>query len=585
MRTFLQKSKTMQPTTPTKSSTFSRTRVGRSHDPNSVLNLQRTIGNQALSWLLKDNVEERNAVLTGTVLPRFGHDFARVLVGPSKVGALQTKLAINEPGDEYEQEAERVAEQVMHVSEPQMQHVCPCGGGCPKCQEEGMLQRTITRAVHGVDNWKALRQPQTKVKTVSDGQPLTNEQKAFFEPRFGVDFSRVRVHTDARAAESAAGIHSRAYALGRDIVFGDGQYMPHTDRGFRLLAHELTHVVQQGEAGPRVEAGLVAPSPWRGVSVVPMVQRSPLPPPPPPSRITAAAQIGQHVGLVRRAVERLAVLAGPGTFGPAIVPVLRPLVDGLTYRLGSTEYFGASLEIGIPGRVDPFRLRLVLDDKPDPWERGYFRAEGNRGSIALNLNAPTGEAGAQPLARRSVDEVAALLHHEAIHMFRYWRSLPGARLPFSGGHQAAMGLVAVRGILPGLEANLRTILREVNPARLARGAAAVPEARAADFAEFLAEEAMVRGETSYMATLGRQREQMRAGSSVITGALSVLERGGGVIRYLFGSGSLLDQVDERALGDEGRRVLAAAGRALEEIERLHHRTRWGAREEVTSFAY
>ena len=79
----------------------------------------------------------------------------------------------------------------------------------------------------------------------SRGQPLDPQTRAFMEPRFGHDFSNVRVHTDARAAESASAVSALAYTVGRDVVFGAGQYAPETSAGRRLLAHELTHVVQQ----------------------------------------------------------------------------------------------------------------------------------------------------------------------------------------------------------------------------------------------------------------------------------------------------------------------------------------------------
>ena len=87
------------------------------------------------------------------------------------------------------------------------------------------------------------------------------------EPRFGYDFSRVRVHTGARAAESAQAVQARAYTLGRDVVFASGEYAPATPRGQRLLAHELTHVAQQGAARravlqrrPTTETGTSAPA-------------------------------------------------------------------------------------------------------------------------------------------------------------------------------------------------------------------------------------------------------------------------------------------------------------------------------------
>lgn len=82
----------------------------------------------------------------------------------------------------------------------------------------------------------------------SAGQPLDTASRTFFEPRFGQDFSRVRVHTSAVAARSARAVGARAYAFGSDIVFASGQYAPHSRVGARLLAHELAHVVQQDRA-------------------------------------------------------------------------------------------------------------------------------------------------------------------------------------------------------------------------------------------------------------------------------------------------------------------------------------------------
>ena len=79
------------------------------------------------------------------------------------------------------------------------------------------------------------------------GRPLAESERAFFEPRFGADFNQVKVHTDVWAAESARAVNAQAYTLGQDVVFGIGQYEPKTSEGRRLMAHELTHVVQQSE--------------------------------------------------------------------------------------------------------------------------------------------------------------------------------------------------------------------------------------------------------------------------------------------------------------------------------------------------
>jgi hypothetical protein len=83
----------------------------------------------------------------------------------------------------------------------------------------------------------------------SPGQPLDAGERTFLEPRFGHDFSRVRVHTDARAAESARAVDALAYTVGQHIVFAERQYAPGTDAGRRLLAHELAHVIQQNQEG------------------------------------------------------------------------------------------------------------------------------------------------------------------------------------------------------------------------------------------------------------------------------------------------------------------------------------------------
>ncbi|MBV9791738.1 MAG: DUF4157 domain-containing protein [Chloroflexi bacterium] len=109
---------------------------------------------------------------------------------------------------------------------------------------------------------------QTALQTA--GQPLDTATQAFFAPRLGHDFSRVRVHTDATAARSAHEVSALAYTVGPDIVFGAGQYTPETDSGRQLLAHELAHVVQQ-DASPAIDRALLqrAPQPGTGSSKQP----------------------------------------------------------------------------------------------------------------------------------------------------------------------------------------------------------------------------------------------------------------------------------------------------------------------------
>jgi len=84
----------------------------------------------------------------------------------------------------------------------------------------------------------------------SPGQPLDAATRAYMDPRFGHDFGHVRVHADAQAAQSARAVNALAYTVGPDVVFAAGQYAPGTRAGRGLLAHELTHAVQQAEADP-----------------------------------------------------------------------------------------------------------------------------------------------------------------------------------------------------------------------------------------------------------------------------------------------------------------------------------------------
>lgn len=113
----------------------------------------------------------------------------------------------------------------------------------PACAATGYLQRSAVNA----NPVAAI--PQSVHETLrSQGQPLDMATRAFMEPRFGRDFSHVRVHADARAVESANSVNALAYTVGNHVVFGEGQFAPAAKTGQRLLAHELAHVSQQDTA-------------------------------------------------------------------------------------------------------------------------------------------------------------------------------------------------------------------------------------------------------------------------------------------------------------------------------------------------
>lgn len=229
-----------------------------------LLHLQQTIGNQAVSQLV------------------------------------QAKLQVGQPGDKFEQQANRVANRVMHMPEPGVQRQ-------PEEKKEEMRRQPaeekkeemrrqpteekkeeMQRQPVEKEKEEARRQPAEKEKEEmrrqpneeekkdavqakenaggvpaltpglqaninavrGGGKPLPGPVRAFFEPRFGTDFSEVRVHSGTRAAATAEAVNAKAFTVGKDVVFGANQYAPEKAEGKKLLAHELTHVVQQtGSSG------------------------------------------------------------------------------------------------------------------------------------------------------------------------------------------------------------------------------------------------------------------------------------------------------------------------------------------------
>jgi hypothetical protein len=161
--------------------------------------------------------------------PHFGQDFCQVPVHSRSRASIQAKLKVNTPGDLYEQEADRVADQVLAMP------VHAVNGAPPHIQRfSGQPSGQAETAPASVD--RALASP---------GSPLEPALREDMEQRFGQDFSHVRVHSGAAAEQSAKDVNAHAYTMVHDIVFGAGQLAPGTHEGRRLIAHELTHVVQQ----------------------------------------------------------------------------------------------------------------------------------------------------------------------------------------------------------------------------------------------------------------------------------------------------------------------------------------------------
>ncbi|MFC3284029.1 eCIS core domain-containing protein [Litchfieldella rifensis] len=160
-----------------------------------------------------------------------------------KALGVQTKLTIGASDDPLEHEADRAAAQVMRM-------------GHAEVKGSGSLP-TLTRRSNRAQAGHQAEAPASVQRTLqTSGEPLSHAARTFFEPRFGHDFGKVRVHRDAAAVQSARDVKAHAYAVGRHIAFDHGQYAPDSHAGRELIAHELAHVVQQGNAGTQAAHSL-----------------------------------------------------------------------------------------------------------------------------------------------------------------------------------------------------------------------------------------------------------------------------------------------------------------------------------------
>lgn len=173
---------------------------------------------------------------------------------------VQPKLTVGVPDDVYEQEADRVADEVMRISpsndstfaQIDPPHNEPSIQRQDREDDEELVQTKLTEGtlqLKADTNATPDIEPGIEARIHAlqgGGVPLSPAERAFFEPRFGHDFSQVRIHASPEAAESARAVNAQAFTVGRDVVFGAGAYAPESGSGRRLIAHELTHVIQQG---------------------------------------------------------------------------------------------------------------------------------------------------------------------------------------------------------------------------------------------------------------------------------------------------------------------------------------------------
>ncbi|MGP0066333.1 MAG: DUF4157 domain-containing protein [Isosphaeraceae bacterium] len=171
---------------------------------------------------------------------------------------IQAKLAVGPVDDPLEREADELADHVMRI--PDRADVTAAGGeatlrrkchGCEKDEEDPHEELSRKERPGASARVGSTAPPLVERVLDSPGAPIPEEVRSPFEARFGYDFSKVRIHTGGQAAASARAVDALAYTVGRDIVFGPGQFQPASAEGRRLLAHELAHTIQQGSARPK----------------------------------------------------------------------------------------------------------------------------------------------------------------------------------------------------------------------------------------------------------------------------------------------------------------------------------------------
>jgi|RhiMetdeSRZDD1v2_1073273.scaffolds.fasta_scaffold31535_4 Domain of unknown function (DUF4157) len=216
----------------------------------------------------------------------------RGMLGNQAFGhVIQAKLQISQPGDAYELEADRVADQVMRTPDAALAEpvagdappqISPLQRKCAQCEGESVPSHLraeekasgqipiMAKGISGQSCESASSADQEEeetpvmTKAISDGKqeasgrlaerlsgarggggPLSHETRSFMEPRFGYDLGDVRVHTGSDAVQMTRDLNAEAFTSGKDVYFASGTYNPGTPTGMRLLAHELTHVIQQ----------------------------------------------------------------------------------------------------------------------------------------------------------------------------------------------------------------------------------------------------------------------------------------------------------------------------------------------------
>ncbi|WP_438033289.1 eCIS core domain-containing protein [Sorangium sp. So ce204] len=365
-------------------------------------------------------------------------DLARFRITPP----VQRKPTISAPGDASEREADEVAERVMRMADPAPIGAAPAAvqRKCAACEDEEDAAIQTKRAPAA--NAGAALDGEAAVRAARrGGEPLPRAVRELFEPRFGYDFGDVRVHVGGDAASAARAVEARAYTTGRDIVFGAGEYAPATLEGQRLLAHELTHVVQQASFASR-PSGLSGARPAR-------IARQPAP--------SADGEVTNLLGdaLATAIVEERFAFV----FAELDMRDMKPMLDVLD-RLAAAEIEVLIAHCHAPHTDGRFaeRLRAALTTVWIAKGGGSAGMEVVKSGVeAIAQTAQTAAIVAYLKAHAATEDARILLHQLSPEADEAPRGAAGAA---EGGVLSAFKQAVRKRALAALEGNLTAIERE-----------------------------------------------------------------------------------------------------------------------------
>lgn len=315
---------------------------------------------------------------------------------------IQLKLSVGAANDPLEHEADAMADKAMRMPETsfiQRKSGCSCSDFDDERVHLKPLANQVTPFIQAKSDGTGTVNETVSGRIESSmggGSTMQSDTKSFMESRFGTSFDGVKIHNNNESAQLNSSLNAKAFTVNNNIYFNSGQYQPETDSGKHLLAHELTHVIQQnGPAGSTSGKGKNAQRKMH-------IQRQQV-----PAASTFSVNQATYLGLVNRALGQMnGNLVNSETLAPVILPILQAMLANVAWKDAAGVISGGGVtHYALPGGIT-LNLRLFLNDAPGSLLAGEFTHRGlTDGEMEIFIqNNPTD------------NEIAETMYHEAMHL-------------------------------------------------------------------------------------------------------------------------------------------------------------------------